>query len=397
MNSSDRLPTADYRLWFIITPVNLPEPKLITTQPQLEELVAEFKDAPRIAVDTESNSLHAYQEQVCLIQFSIPGSDYLVDPITLHDLSPLGPIFADPETETIFHAAEYDLICLKRDFGFTFRNLFDTQVAARILGWKKVGLGSILESQFGVKLNKKYQRADWKARPLSAEMMRYAQLDTHYLIDLRDRLEEELKAHNLLALAEEDFRRGCEVNGSAPTPKDQLAFRVSRSHELTPQQMAVLQELCLYRDRVAQRLDRPLFKVISDQTLVEIARHCPFDFSDLGDVPGVRSWLLRKHGRDILAAVKRGLEAEPLETPNHSRPGAAFFNRMDAVHTWRKITARKMGVESDIVLPRDLMEEVVQQNPRSEGALEAILESVPWRLEHFGDDLFDVLQRTNRR
>lgn len=360
-------------------------------------MVARFRDAPRLAVDTESNSLHAYQEQVCLIQFSIPGEDFLVDPVTLPDLGALGSIFADPETEKIFHAAEYDLICLKRDFDYTFANLFDTQVAARILGWKKVGLGNILESQFNINLNKKYQRANWKARPLSDEMMRYAQLDTHYLIELRDRLEVELRRNGLMALAEEDFKRACDVNGSTPTPRDHFAFRVSGSHELTPQQMAVLQELCLYRDQVARKLDRPLFKVISDRTLVEIARHCPFDFSELGRVDGVRSWLLRKHGRDILAAVKHGLKSEPMETPNHDRPGAAFFNRMDAVHTWRKETARKMGVESDVVLPRDLMEAVVRENPRSEEALETILTEVPWRAAHFGQDLYTVLRRVNGR
>jgi len=337
------------------------------------------------------------EEQVCLIQFSTPAEDFLVDPITLSTVQPLGPVFADEGTEKIFHAAEYDLICLKRDFGFEFSNLFDTQVAARILGWEKVGLGSILESQFGVKLNKRYQRADWKARPLSPDMMRYAQLDTHYLIELRDRLADRLMESALVELAAEDFDRGRHVNGAAPVPRTQLCWKVNGSHELTPQQMAVLQELCLYRDKVARRMDRPLFKVVSDRVLVEIARHCPFDMHELDSVPGANRWLRRKHGRELLAAVRRGLETDPVEAPRTRSPGSAFLNRLDAVHTWRKLTARDLGVESDIILPRDVMEDVVRRNPRTMKEMSSVLADVPWRLNRFGESLLAVLQRQRRR
>ncbi len=375
--------------------MNLPEPKLITTQPELKNLVARLLKEPRVSVDTESNSLHAYQEQVCLIQFSIPSGDFLVDSVLLDNLTVLAPVFSSDRVEKIFHAAEYDVICLKRDFGFNFTEIFDTQIAARILGWKKVGLGNILESQFNIKLNKKYQRANWKARPLSAEMMRYAQLDTHYLIELREQFDQLLGKSSLKDLALEDFRRICDVNGSAPTPKDKMCWKVNGSHELTPQQMSVLQELCVYRDSVAKKLDRPLFKVISDRTLVEISRHCPFDFHDLGQIYGVHNWLLRKHGREILSAVQRGLSTEPIEPQSNRRPGAAYFSRFDALHTWRKETARKMGVESDIVLPRDLMEAVVRDNPTTAAELSTVLDSVPWRLNRFGDDILNILDRTN--
>jgi ribonuclease D len=377
--------------------VNLPKPELITTESALWSFVDRLKDEPQLSVDTESNSLHAYQEQVCLIQFSVPTADFLVDSILLENLDPLAPVFASDKIEKIFHAAEYDLICLKRDFGYQFSNLFDTQIAARILGWKRVGLGSILEDQFNVRMNKKFQRANWKERPLSSEMMLYAQLDTHFLIRLRDLLEKSLMNNSLYDLAAEDFRRICDVNGSSPTPKEGMCWKVNGAHELTPQQMAVLQELCLYRDKVAARLDRPLFKVVSDRTLVEISRHCPFDYSDLGQINGVHHWLVRKHGREILAAVNQGLKSDPIEPQNNKRPGAAFFNRMDAVHTWRKVTARGLGVESDIVLPRDLMEAIVKNNPGSEAALSEILVTVPWRMNRFGKDILEVLERTNHR
>jgi ribonuclease D len=139
-----------------------------------------------VAVDTESNSLFAYREQVCLVQFSTTQADFLVDPLALADLTPLAPLFADPKIEKVFHAAEYDLLCLKRDFGFSFANLFDTMLAGRILGRKEIGLGAMLEAFYGVQADKRHQRANWGQRPLPAPLLEYATLDTHYLIPLRD-------------------------------------------------------------------------------------------------------------------------------------------------------------------------------------------------------------------
>ena len=158
---------------------SLSKPVLITRPDALIQLANQLANEPILAVDTESNSLYAFQEQVCLIQFSTPQDDFLVDPLALDDLSPLAGLFADPKIEKIFHAAEYDLITLKRDYHFDFENLFDTMIAARILGWEKIGLGSILKSEFDVELNKRYQRANWGKRPIPSEMVNYARLDTH--------------------------------------------------------------------------------------------------------------------------------------------------------------------------------------------------------------------------
>ncbi len=175
-----------------------------------------FIDKPRIAVDTESNSLHAYHERVCLIQFSTTEQDYILDPLALEDLSLLGPIFANPQIEKIFHAAEYDLICLRRDYGFTFSNIFDTMQAGRILGRKQAGLDRLLEDKFGVKVNKRFQKADWAVRPLSRDLLVYARLDTHYLIPLSNLLKADLEEKGLWQLALEDFQIACHPNGQKP-------------------------------------------------------------------------------------------------------------------------------------------------------------------------------------
>lgn len=371
----------------------LKEPVLITEPEELNRLVEELVHQPIVAVDTESNSLYVYREQVCLIQFSTPDEDYLVDPLALDDLTPLEPVFASPEIEKVFHAAEYDLLCMDRDFGFEFANLFDTMLAARILGRDAVGLGSMLEETFGVRLEKRYQRANWGQRPLPDHLLRYARLDTHYLVALRDRLEMELRELGRLALAREDFERLTVVNGHRGTikPEDEC-WRVKGSHDLDPQQAAILLELCTYRDQVAQRINRPLFKVMHDRTLAEIAEVQPETLAELGRVEGMSKRQVERHGRSILAAVKRGRDASPIYPPHTPRPDDDYLERVERLRQWRKDAARVMGVKSDVVLPRDLMMALARHNPKNRQELQEVLRSAPWRLDHYGDKILDALE-----
>jgi ribonuclease D len=370
---------------------NLPKPTLITRTKDLRRLASRLGGEPILGVDTESNSLYAYQEQVCLIQFSTSQADFLVDPLGLPDLSPLGPVFANPEIEKVFHAAEYDLITLKRDFKFTFNNLFDTMLAARILGWEEVGLGSILKAEFGVQLNKHYQRANWGRRPLTPQLMDYARMDTHYLIPLRGRLKQALQKSGRWQLAIEDFKRMQDVNGRDPGDQPEACWRVNGSYDLSPQQAAVLMELCRYRDQVARALNRPLFKVIGDGTLMAIARALPDNLAELEQLPEAHPRLVKRHGEALLGAVQRGLRAEPVYAPRSPRPDERYLNRLEALRSWRKTTAEKMGVYSDVVLPRDLLHAIASANPHGKKELSQALHRAPWRLERFGDEILNLL------
>ena len=194
-----------------MTSTNLLPPIWVDHPHSFEDMIAELSKQNRIAVDTESNSLHAYREQVCLIQFSTPDRDYILDPFVFEDLSALAPLFSNSNIEKIFHAAEYDLICLKRDFDFRFANIFDTMYAARVLGYQYVGLDNMLAEKMKIKVDKRHQKADWGARPLTASQIDYARFDTHYLFQLRDILEKELDERGRLLLAREDFARACMV------------------------------------------------------------------------------------------------------------------------------------------------------------------------------------------
>jgi ribonuclease D len=369
-----------------------PKPILIDSQFEFQRLVEILFQQRHIAVDTEANSLYAYRENVCLIQFSIPEADYLVDPLGIEDLSALGSIFINPRIEKIFHAAEYDLILLKRDFGFKLDRLFDTMLAARILGYKSVGLGPILKSQFGVIINKKYQRANWGRRPLPREMLNYAQLDTHYLIPLRNRLKSELESRDRWKLAQEDFRRACNVEVKNNQQSNANCWRINGVRELSKPQISVLHELCLFRDQKARDLDRPLFKVISDRSLVNIAVAMPDSLPELQRVPGISEKQVRWIGDELLTAVRQGHNKKPPRRPRRKRPNEQYLNRMESLRSWRKTTARKMGVPSDVVLPKDLLYNLAEHNPTSPDEVKNILQSVPWRFEKYGEEIFYLLR-----
>ncbi len=298
---------------------------LIQHEAELSAMISQLQKASKLAVDTESNSLFAYRERVCLIQFSIPSEDFMIDPFAVPDLSPLGTVFGDPGIEKVFHAAEYDLLCLRRDFGFEVRNLFDTMAAARILGRTEIGLGALLEAEFGVRVEKRYQRANWGQRPLPADLLAYARLDTHYLIALRDLLEAELKQRELTALAQEDFLRlasnSLDENGNSNgSGRPANCWRISGSFDLNPHQAAVLQALCEYRDETARQLDRPLFKVFNDRTLLEIASQTPQSLDELRRLPGMSPGQIRRHGQNLLRAVSLGLSSPPVRPPRSPRP-----------------------------------------------------------------------------
>lgn len=370
-------------------------PELIHTPESLQALIEDLRRQIRIAVDTESNSLHAYRERVCLLQFSTAERDYVLDPLAVRDLSGLGPIFDDPGIEKIFHAAEYDILCLRRDFGFTFATIFDTMQAGRILGRKMAGLDKLLEDKFGVKVSKRLQKADWGTRPLSPALLQYAAQDTHYLIPLRDLLEAELREAGLLELAQEDFRMACDhVHPVAPGGDESPAWsRMRVRRDLKPQELTILKELSDWREETAARLDRPPFKVMGDDRLISLARLQPSDSESL-QTAGLTERQIQQWGAELIDAIRRG-QANPMIGPvRQSPPSGAFLKRLDILKEWRKKVAAGMQVESDVVLPRALLLALAEGGV---GQVQAIMSVSPWRLRHFGDQISSILDPSTAR
>jgi ribonuclease D len=374
---------------------NLAPPTLVTEASQLALLLNDFSNQPVIAVDTESNSLYAYQERVCLIQFSVPGVDYLVDPLSDLDLSPLGRVFANPDVEKVFHAAEYDVMCLRRDYGWTFANLFDTMWAARVLGWPRSGLSNILREQFGVQLNKRWQRHDWGSRPLSPEAQSYARLDTHYLLPLRDQMLTELKQKGRLDEAREFFEQVAqsEPNFKSFDPQTDL-WRVKGVWDLEPEDRAVLCELLIWRDTEARRRDRPPFKVVNDQTLVALAQTRPQSIEQMQGIQGFKTFHQRRYGRKILQAVARGVVASaPAPPPRPPRPPDKVLERYEALRNWRKRAAARRGVDPDVLVSNSALWTLAQRAPGDFDQLADLGTLGPWTQKTYGEALLAVLQK----
>ncbi len=357
---------------------------------------------PALAVDTESNSLYAYKEQVCLIQISVPGSDYLIDPLALQDLSGLGPLLSDPEVLKVLHGAEYDVAVLHRDFGFTIANLFDTMWASRILGWPAHGLAALLKSQFGVSLNKKYQRANWSIRPLPPEQLDYARLDTHYLLPLHDVQARELDRAGRWPQAKHRFAKLIKTRWEAKGFDPDGFWRLPGVRDLDDVGRGVLCELYLYRDHRARVEDRPAFKVLSNKALIALSEQRPQKYQLLHQVKGVSRRMAGRYGRGLLSAIERGIQ-QPLpwsERPrpsNGSRPGsngrpsAEAHARFEALRAWRNATAEAKGVEPDIVLTNQTLWALAHRNPRRHSDLTRGGLLASWQAEEFGQDLLAVV------
>ncbi len=371
-------------------------PKWIDTPAGLDRLLKTLSQEPLIAVDTESDSLYSYFEKVCLIQFSTPIADYLVDPLSV-DVSGLTPFFVNQSIQKIFNAAEYDFLSLKRDYGFTFTNLFDTMLAARVLGWARYGLGSLLATHFGVKLDKRFQRYNWGQRPLSKKALNYAHLDTHYLIPLRKVQLDALKKQNRLREATEAFERLTHVE---PTPKvfDPDDFwRIKGSKDLAPEEQAILRQLFILRDKIARKIDRPPFKVMNDVVLVELAKVQPPNYMELRNIKGVGKRVLQYNTTDILTAIKTGQTASPphYHTHNNHRPNDNILVRYETLRQWRNNLATERGVEPDVIINNHTLMDIARHNPKTLNALTNMDVLGDWQFETYGKLLLKVLRNSN--
>ncbi len=368
----------------------LTPPVWVHTDELLNRMVEDIASQSRVAVDTESNSLHAFREQVCLLQFSTSRADYLVDPLVLKDLDVLAPIFSNPNIEKVFHAAEYDLICLRRDFGFSFVNLFDTMQAARVLGYPAVGLDKLLGDKFNIKMDKRHQKANWAERPLTKDQIHYARLDTHYLFDLRDVLESELREKERLDFALEDFRRACILDENRSRSNGDSWERFAGRKDLSLRELTIVAQLCKWRDREAERLNRPPYKVVMDDVFVSLAKNPPEKKVDLSGA-GLSEKQIKLWGDMILGAVRRGEVAPLVERKQAERKNDAVLKRLEKLKAWRKNVGVELHVESDIILPKPYLAILSENPPKNFNELLHLMKDSPSRVEKFGPQILKAL------
>ena len=366
---------------------------VVATPGQLADAVLTLTAARRIAVDTESDSRHRYPERVCLVQLASAERVYLIDPLRVPDLIPLRPLLESFRVEKVLHGADYDLRGLNRDWGLTAVNLFDTYVAARLVGIEQVGLGALASSLLGIDLPKeaRLQKQDWSKRPLTQRALDYAASDVAYLGEARDALAERLSALGRQAWAEEEFARLEQVRHQPPDPERAL-FSFKEGRGLGGRGLAVLRSLLEMREAEARRLGRPPAFVIPNAALGELAANPALDPADAPSMPPSAA---RRLGEKVRRAVKRGLAAPEVRRPAPERPArprpsraeaARMSERLKRLKQWRTGEAARLSIDPALVWPARSLERL-SRDPRSVDAEIDAPEVRRWQAREFGAGL----------
>jgi ribonuclease D len=379
--------------------------EVIETHEDLDALVQDLLGEKILAFDTEADSFYHYFDKTCLVQVATRKQIYLIDPLALGgpaELAALAPIFASPDIRKIFHAAEYDLFVLKRDCSFQFANLFDTMVCAQMLGYPSVGLASLAERHFDVKLPKDEQRSDWSKRPLTQRQLSYAAADVLYLIELTEQLTRELRQAKRMRWAQEEF----EALTQRQWPErefDQLGYlRIKGARKLDPTALSILRELYLLRDARAREMDRPPFKVLGNRTLLEIAERKPGKLADLAGIKGMTDLLMRRIGRNVVAAVRNGRrEAHgpipKLPSSGRRRMDRQAERRMTTLKQWRTRRAAELSMDPGVLCPNSALEAIAWRDPRVARELSDLPELKGWFVREFGSEVVAVVSRSVTR
>ncbi|MEM7309675.1 MAG: HRDC domain-containing protein [Planctomycetota bacterium] len=375
-------------------PQDLPPPILVDDSEGMDRLLADLGSQAEIAVDTEADSFFHYRERVCLIQVTVEDRDYLVDPLSDVPLDGIGDMLADEDRVKVFHDGEYDILILKRDYGFEFRNLFDTRVAAAALGMATPGLAAVIGDRFGVELDKSLQRSNWSTRPLSAKQIAYARLDTHYLIPLMHEMREELDERGRTIIVDGECRR---LEALAPQERvfepDEF-LRIKGARTLSPMHMQVLRELHILRDGLARERDLPPFKVLGNHVLIALAKSQPSSQRQLGRVEELSPRVARRIGSDLLGAIERAKEMGPMkrvpQLPSRDGTGELSeesYELHERLKTWRKTRAQAEGYDASLILNRHVLLRLAAARPGSAADLEEVEGLQDWQRELFGEEI----------
>lgn len=376
---------------------------MITDAARLASLIEQIEPADRVAVDTEADSLHSYREKLCLLQISVPAPDavarvsdagqsvfaghesartvcdYIVDPLANIDLEPLRR--ALETKEIVLHGADYDLRMLRRGLNLAASKIFDTLIAARLLGIPEFSLAALLKRFFGLTLLKGSQKANWAQRPLPARMTEYAINDVHYLLSLAEKLEAELVRCERQDWLLQSCQRAIEQAAVARTRDYNELWRIRGSGLLRGRSAAVLRALWQWREKEAEKADRPPFHVLRNEELLKAA----VKFAS-GSVPDYRHFSFRRR-QAFLEAAQTALRTPESEWPvSHrrfgTRPSNETVRRAEELQRRRNRSAEELGLEPSFIAPRSTLEAIAADGARTAALL------VPWQRELLGVSIF---------
>lgn len=335
----------------------LPDHSWVRDAAALAELARALHEAPWVALDSESNSMFAYRERVCLIQLNVGGSLWLIDPLALESSDAalaelLAAPLADPKLRIWLHGGGNDVAGLKRDFGLSFANVFDTQQAASFLGWQRTGYAAVVEAICEVALAKEHTQYDWGHRPIAVEALRYALDDVVHLPEIGVELDSLIRAadlHEELELANRSIEQAAaSEHGFDPT----RMWRLKGATELRPDRAPVLAALYVWRDQKGRELDHPPGRLIANEPLVYLAQRAPQDAEALRRIR-LRGSFVREYGDELLEVIGKAL-AEPPELPDRpkrKRTPKAELARDKALRSWRREEAERRELPAHVILP----------------------------------------------
>ncbi len=370
---------------------------LIESHRELKEAVKGIETEKRVGFDLEADSMYHFSEKVCLLQVASKNTAFAIDTLKLKDLSLLKPLFLRMDTIKIFHGADYDVRSLFRDFGIEIKNLFDTELSSRFLGIKETGLEAVLRNRFYLKLEKKYQKKDWSQRPLSSDMLNYALNDVRYLVPLSEILEKELDDAGRLSWVKEE----CEILCRVRPPEDNgdpLFLKFKGAGKLKPETLAVLEALLCFRKEAAQIKDRPLFKIMGNNSILKLAETKPDSLKKIINTDALSQRQLDIYGKDMVKIISKAVKTPVNMLPVYPRKTAFYVSesasrKIEALKIWRDKKAVKLNIDPGLLLNKSIINTIGVQNPDDPAGLSAVKEMKNWQKREFGDEIIRVLRR----
>jgi len=376
------------------------ESQIIDKTIDLQKMIRSVEKEKTVAVDLEADSMYHYKEKVCLIQIATENASFVVDPLAIKDLAPLKPIFSNPDIKKIFHGADYDVRSLYRDFEIRINNLFDTELACRFLGIKETGLQAVLKMFFNVNVDKKYQKKDWSKRPLPKEMMAYASKDVIYLLPLARMLIHRLKKIGRMTWVLEECEDLSKVrpvlSNEAP-----LFMKFKGAGRLKSRSLAVLEALLQFRKRVAEKKDRPFFKIIGNESIIKITTARPATLRRLKNINALSNRQISMYGSDLIMVVAKTLKIPESELPVFpSQKPPVLPNgapaKIKALKFWRASKANALGIDPGMLCNNALITAIAVKNPGDSEFLETVKEMKNWQKQAFGTEIIKALKRASK-
>lgn len=360
-----------------------------------KNIISNLKKSPFISIDTESDSLYSYYEKLCLLQIASNENIYLIDTLKV-EISELKEIFADKRIRKIFHSADSDMPLIKNLIKGEFNNIFDVMLAAKYCGIYRCGLANLIEKFFSVKLNKKYQKANWGYRPIMTEMLEYAAMDVYYLKNLKDILITELKKKNLF----DEFLSHCEYITKITHKKYEFDpegyFNINGFKYLNQRQISVLRNLYIKREEIAQKWDRPPFKIISNEVMLKISQKPQEALNNLKSFKGISDYILQKHSNWILQAIKDGLNSEIINYEKKKKPYildkdiTKTHEIFEKLRSWRQVVSKRRDLFPELILNNEQLWKIARNRPQNHQELKSL--NIPeFKIKIYEKEILELL------